>query len=191
MIFVPNSERPFNDESGHLSRKSSFDGVTCRCGRGCSQSLSNFAFSMELDASLSLDNCCRPCSSSFSNDVYLAETTAALSLEGEEHNDQQLAGRNCEDDGAAHNVEGQAGEHSGNGGDDWWAKTGSLRGSLARLEGGNRAKGGGNVISGCDTWEGGSTSSWTHFREGGSGRSFVQTPLPNLSYHRASEDDTA
>eukprot|EP00282_Hemiselmis_andersenii_P014867 CAMPEP_0114141788 /NCGR_PEP_ID=MMETSP0043_2-20121206/18095_1 /TAXON_ID=464988 /ORGANISM="Hemiselmis andersenii, Strain CCMP644" /LENGTH=168 /DNA_ID=CAMNT_0001235953 /DNA_START=214 /DNA_END=720 /DNA_ORIENTATION=- len=168
MIFVPNSERPFNDESGHLSRKSSFDGVTCRCGRGCSQSLSNFAFSMELDASLSLDNCCRPCSSSFSNDVYLAETTAALSLEGEEHNDQQLAGRNCEDDGAAHNVEGQAGEHSGNGGDDWWAKTGSLRGSLAS-----------------------STSSWTHFREGGSGRSFVQTPLPNLSYHRASEDDTA
>eukprot|EP00285_Hemiselmis_virescens_P005084 CAMPEP_0173393548 /NCGR_PEP_ID=MMETSP1356-20130122/22176_1 /TAXON_ID=77927 ORGANISM="Hemiselmis virescens, Strain PCC157" /NCGR_SAMPLE_ID=MMETSP1356 /ASSEMBLY_ACC=CAM_ASM_000847 /LENGTH=74 /DNA_ID=CAMNT_0014351587 /DNA_START=168 /DNA_END=389 /DNA_ORIENTATION=+ len=45
------------ESSLSLSRGGSFDGVTCRCGRGCSTNLSNYAFAMEVQDSIDVDKC--------------------------------------------------------------------------------------------------------------------------------------
>eukprot|EP00284_Hemiselmis_tepida_P015622 CAMPEP_0174916928 /NCGR_PEP_ID=MMETSP1355-20121228/2143_1 /TAXON_ID=464990 /ORGANISM="Hemiselmis tepida, Strain CCMP443" /LENGTH=183 /DNA_ID=CAMNT_0016161975 /DNA_START=197 /DNA_END=748 /DNA_ORIENTATION=+ len=183
MIFVPTaSECSCSEDTRSLSRNASFDGVRCHCGRGCTLSLSNYAFSMELDDSLSIAGTDCACLKVSSEDSSAADSPSAMGKR--EHHHQQVAGRNCEGDGGGEKDGNRCGGgHAGEGGNDWWSFTGSLRASLTRLEGEIKAKGKEPAgTSGCqecqEWWEGG-------------GCSLSQTPLSALQYRSDMHDSAA
>eukprot|EP00285_Hemiselmis_virescens_P016064 CAMPEP_0173379678 /NCGR_PEP_ID=MMETSP1356-20130122/2525_1 /TAXON_ID=77927 ORGANISM="Hemiselmis virescens, Strain PCC157" /NCGR_SAMPLE_ID=MMETSP1356 /ASSEMBLY_ACC=CAM_ASM_000847 /LENGTH=165 /DNA_ID=CAMNT_0014333053 /DNA_START=244 /DNA_END=738 /DNA_ORIENTATION=- len=136
--------RGMNGNELSLSRGNSFDGVTCRCGRGCSSSLSNFAFSMELDDCLDIDKCFGSHESSLALDDRSLQFASPLTAVQRENQTAFSGGRNCETGGGNKNTgepvsQQKATQKASTGGQrddnnsEWWSTWDStLRGSLSR-----------------------------------------------------------